>query len=483
MNRIKVNTKSIVVIVLVVAVGLFLLNNVFGGSGNEQPVDLTQPPASGTAQPDTKASKPTPAKKPAATPSPLTSDQLSTKPGAIILLNPATGTRGSSIGVSGVGFDSGQTIDIYLQLKDNAQPIDVGYAQVDQGGSFGGLSFTIPEDFQGSTFTVVAQQHDGKKQASAKGQVTGSAVSVKLGTQVGKAGNSISVSAKGFAPNETVRVFFNSLATDPVATLKADSSGGLSRVPLTVPYGPVGDNSFIFIGDTSQSPVTVPFLMLSFYPTASISEYAAKADTLITFSGKDFGPNERVLVYLNSMNTPPVAVVQSDEEGSFTDAGGFVIPFELNGKNTLIFFGEQTQSAVTTGFDVLPYTPYAEPSTYGGQPGTSLTFYGSGFARNEIVRVYIGRGQGNKGKQVACFMSDDQGSIIGGSANYTVPANAQSGKLNFVMVGDKSEAEATATIQVMPAPGPVQPGIGNDEQSAYVCPFDQAQEQPSPQSQ
>lgn len=472
----SLNRRNIIIVVVIIG-GLFLFGNIFAGSGIQQPSD--EPPVTlapdQTARPDTTQSrKPTPERRLTEAPTPLSSDQLSTKPGAIVLLNPATGTRGSNIGVSGVGFDPGQTVDIFLQTQEGAQPQEVGYAQVDQGGSFGGVSFKIPDEVSGS-FTVIAQQHDGKKKATAKGQVTGSAVSVKLGTQVGKAGDSVTVSGKGFAPNEKVEVYFNSLSTDPVTTLTADSSGGLGRTSIKVPFGPVGDNSFIFVGEKSQAPVTVPFLMLSFYPTATLSEYAAKADTLISFTGSDFGPGERVLVYLNSMNTPPIAVIQAGEDGSFTNAGEFVIPFELKGKNTLIFFGEQTQSAVTTGFDVLPYTPYAEPSTYGGQPGTSLTFYGSGFARNEIVRVYVGRGQGETGKQVACFTTDDQGSIVGGSVSYTVPANAQAGKMNFVLVGDKSKGEAVATIQVMPPSGPVRSGIGGEEQTPFVCPYDQPQ--------
>ncbi|MBI2955492.1 MAG: hypothetical protein HYY30_14350 [Chloroflexi bacterium] len=469
-----ISRRNIVIAAVLVIGGLFLMNSVFNSSGAEQPagpVEITTLPAQ-TPDATTKPSaKPTPNKSPTEIAEPLTPDQLAS-PGAIILLNPATGTRGSNIGVSGVGFDAGATVDIYLQVREGAQLESLGFAQVDKGGGFGGFSFRIPEDLTSDTFTIVAQQHDGKFKASAKGRITGSSVSVKLGTQVGKAGDTTTVSGKGFAPNENVFVYFNSLAADPIATLKADGSGGLGRMSIKVPFGPSGDNSFIFVGEDSQSPVTVQFFMLTFYPTAGISEYAAKADTLISFSGNDFGPGERVLVYLNSPSSTPIAVIQTDDQGSFTSTGGFVIPFELTGKNLLIFIGEETQSAVTTSFDVLPYTPFAEPSTYGGQPGTSLTFYGAGFARNEIVRVYIGRTRDNPGKQVACAKTDDKGALAGGSVTYTIPANAQSGKLSFGLVGDKSKGEATATIQVMPPSGPVQPDTSSGDQGAFVCSFD-----------
>lgn len=477
-------TKKNVIIAAAVIVALVVASRVVMGMGGEDSggqLQQVQPQQSSSAQPKSQTpSKPgttsvnpdQEAEAPVVDPS-----QLATAPGPLVLLNPSSGTRGSTVGIAGSGFDPGSTIDLFVRTSESSQLTDLGFAQADGGGSFGGVSYSIPEDAAGGTFTIIAQQHNGEKRAEAVGQVTTASPSVKLGTQVGKAGDNLTVSGKGFIPGETVNVYFNSLSTEPIATIKADGGGGLGRASIRLPYGAVGDNSLIFMGEKSQSPVTTPFLLLSFYPSAAVSEYAAKADTTLTFSGTSFGPNERVLVYLNSLDTPPVAIVQTDEEGAFTGAGSFLIPFQLKGKNTFIFVGEQTQSATTAGFDVLPYTPYAEASTYGGQPGTAVTFYGQGFARQEIVRVYVGRGEGERGREVACFMTNNQGSIIGGTATYTIPSNAQPGKMNFTLVGDKSEAEATAVVQVMQATGPFQPGLSEETEQEYVCPYDQPQEE------
>ncbi|MBI4318022.1 MAG: hypothetical protein HY675_05995 [Chloroflexi bacterium] len=472
-----------VIIGVVIIVGLLIVGSrVMAGSGSE-PVDEAVEVQTGVTAQSQEAPKPTdsaprtpaPSQKPSASSAtearPLEPGQLKTTPGAIVLLNPGTATRGSTIGITGSGFDPGATVDLSVELQAGKLPMDIGFSQVDQGGGFGGVSFSVPEDFNAGSYKVMAKQHDGKKSATAEGNVVAASPAVKLGTQVGKAGDQVTVSGKGFAPREKVKVFFNSLASEPVAQLEADGGGGIGRVSVRVPFGPVGDNSFIFVGETSQAPVTANFLLLTFYPTATISEYAAKADTTLTFSGSGFGPGERVVVYLNGPGGTPLAVVQADEQGAFNNAGSFTIPFQLKSKNMLVFVGERTQTAVTTGFDVLPYTPYAEPSTYGGQPGTAVTFYGQGFARNEVVRVYVGRGQGNPGKHVACFKTDEFGSIIGGSALYTIPGGAQAGKLTFGLVGDKSGAEASATVQVMAATGPTSAAPSPDEQ--YVCPFDQ----------
>jgi hypothetical protein len=478
----KLTRNNAILIGVLIIAGFFLVSNAFSGSEPEQLVTDVQVPsqietsvprdAPEKTEAEPKQANPTPPESSPIELTPLSPDQLATKPGAIVLLNPASGMRGSNVGVSGVGFTPGDTVDVFLETKEGEKPENIGYAQVDEGGSFSGVSFQIPEDVNTESFNVIAREHDGGKKATAQGRITGNSTSIKLGTQVGKAGNQVTVSGKGFAAKEKVMVYFNSLASTPFATLEADGSGNINRASITVPFGPPGDNSLIFVGEKSQAPVTMNFLMLTYYPTATLSEYAAKADTTLSFTGKDFGPGERVLVYLNSMSHSPVAVIQADDEGNFSDAGGFVIPFELNGKNLLIFIGEMTQSAVTTGFDVLPYSPYAEPSTYGGQPGTSFTFYGGGFARSEIVRVYVGRTHDSVGNQVACFMSDGQGSVLGGDVSYTVPSNAEAGKMSFALVGDKSKGEATATVQIMPPSGPVRSGIGEGEQAPFVCPYD-----------
>ena len=416
-------------------------------------------------------------------PDPADPASIVTQREAIILLNPATVTAGSAVNVNGSGFEAGATVNMYLKRDKSDKGADLGFVQADQSGSFGGFSFTLPEDFAGRTFLVVAKQEGGKaREASAQGNAAANSPVVTFGTQVGKPGDTISFSAKGFVPGEELRAHFNSLSSEPVQKYKIDPGGGIRQASIAVPFGAVGNNSFIFIGEKSQSPVTVPFLMLNLYPNAAVSSYASKADTVLTFTGDGFGPGERVSVHLNNPAAPPVAVFETDKTGAFEGAGAFLIPFDLQGKNTFILRGEQSQAAATVSFDVLPYTPYAEPSTYGGRPGTTVTFYGSGFARNEVVRVFAGATRDSAGKEVACFKADDQGNVRGGGS-YTVPSNVRAGTLDFRLVGDKSRGVATASIEVMDAGGPLQTQI---EEQPYSCPFDgetQGQGQPPPPSQ
>ena len=405
------------------------------------------------------------------TPQSINSNDIVRDRQAFILLNPATVRPGSSVGVTGSGFDPGAQIDLTIKKTKDDRGTSLGFVQADKGGSFGGFSFTLPESFNSGNYILVARQKDGSHETSAIGNLSANSPVVTFGTQVGKPGDTISFSMKGFTPREEVKVYWNSLGAAPVATLQMDEAGGLLSGSIAVPFGAVGNNSFVFVGDKSQSPVTVNFLMLNLYPVANVSSYAAKADTTMTFSGTGFGPSERVRLYLNSVQSPPVGIIEADEQGAFTAAGGFIIPFDLKAKNTFILIGEESQAPTTVSFDVLPYTPYAEASTYGGRPGTTITFYGQGFAREEVVHIFIGRGQGAVGTEVTCALTDHMGSLVAGGS-YTIPADARAGKLTFSLVGNKSKAETAATMEVMDAGGAVPSNAPSAQAPAdFQCPF------------
>jgi hypothetical protein len=378
----------------------------------------------------------------------ITTSQIVTTTGPLVLLNPSKARPGSTVGVTGSGFEPGSTIDLFLKHQQSDAGKNLGFVQADKGGSFGGFNLTLPTDFASGPFIIVATQHDGKKASYAIGTVAANSPTVTFGTTVGKVGDAVTFTLKGFAPNEVVSIYFNSLTSPPVGTVTTDPSGGAPRQTIKVPYGAVGNNAFIFVGKTSQSPVTVSYTLLNLYPSLIVNTYATKADTTVSFGGKGFGPNERVFIHVNSITAPPIGIAMADATGSFKNGGQFTIPFALHGKTNIIAVGEQSQAPVSISIDVLPYTPSAETSTYGGRPGTTVTFYGNGFARGELVHVYVGRTVQRAGNEVSCFMSDPQGAFSAGGS-YTLQSGTSPGTLVFTLVGDKSKVPASAKMQVM----------------------------------
>jgi hypothetical protein len=405
----------------------------------------------------------------AITPTPIPGSLIDTSRAPLVLLNPSSARPGSTISVTGSGFDAGTTIDMYLKHKPDDQGTNLGFVQADKSGTFGGFNVTLPAGYASGPFIIVAQQHSGGKQAEATGTVAANSPIVTFGTQVGKPGDVIAYSLKGFAPTEKVSIYFNSLASPVLDTINTDQSGTVRQDNLTVPFGAIGNNSFIFVGQKSQSPVTVSFLMLNLYPTLTVNTYATKADSTLAFSGKGFGPGERVFIHLNSVQSAPVGVAQASGQGVFKDQALFTIPFALKSKATFIAIGEQSQAPATVSIDILPYTPLAETSTYGGRPGTTVTFYGTGFAREELVHVFVGRTTQSQGNEVSCFVTDSDGNF-GAAGGYKIDPSLQAGQLVFTLTGDKSTVPATAKMQVM-APDPNEPLPKSSGMPPFHCPY------------
>lgn len=421
--------------------------------------------ATATLQPVPAAASGAPAASPGAAATPIAVGGIPLKGrGPLILLNPATVRPGSTVGIIGGGFDANATIDLVAKRDERDKGEPITFVQADKGGSFGGVNFTVPTSFSRGNFIVEARQRNSDKIARATGLVASTAASIKLGIQVGKPGEEVAFSAQGFAPDEELRVYWNAVAGEPVAVMRTDGGGAVRQADVRVPFGAVGLNTFIFVGEKSLAPVTMQFQLLSLFPVVTVSSYAIKADNEIRFSGKDFGPNERVLVYFNTPDGPPLGATQANADGTFTDVGGLVVPFGLKGQQTLVFVGEQSRAPATVTFDILSYTPNVQPSTYGGRPGTAVSFYAVGFARAEVVNVFVGRTRDNAGKLVSCFRTDDRGNA-GAAGSYVIAGNAPAGPMQFTFVGGKSGATTTTSLEVAAAEFPVQ----IPEPPAFTC--------------
>ncbi len=436
-NRRKLLFWGILVAIVVAIVGNFVIRS-FG------PVENPLGSQAGGAPTQAPSQAPTP------TPTPIIPPSGSGQP--FILLNPGVVAQGGKMNVQGSEFDPKSTIEFFIKQKESEKGKSLGVLQTDKTGSFAGV-LIVPATQPFGNFIVTAQEHKSTKKAETMGLIqngTGMAA-VKLNAQVGRVGDTVVVTAKGFAAGEIVKVYWNNMASDPVATLQADKGGGIGQQPIKVPFGAQGANTFIFQGVQSQIPVVVQFFLLGLYPVVTVSNYFIKADNVLHYSGKNFGPNELVAVFLGQPSGQAIATVQTNAHGAFTNAPGFLIPFSLKGKQTLYFLGSLSRAQTKTSFTVAPYTPTVLPSTYGGGPGTTISFYASGFARNETVQIYVGGGKDGPGKLVGTFTTDGQGKAKA-VGSYPIPPDAQPGKMSFMFKGSKSGSTTTATITVSPIP-------------------------------
>src|SRR5689334_19700614 len=264
---VRIAAAVIGLLIVVALVRAFLPGS--GGSGDVA-IDTTgasagpggvRGPAGATAVSATPPTPGPPTVTPVTVPVQGTVSAAARKP--LVLLNPGTVRQGSSVGISGSGFDAGAVIDLLFKRKETDQGDAITFVQIDKSGAFGNVSFTVPDTLATGSFIVEARQRVGDKVGFAVGVVAGGAPKVKMGIAVGKPGDVVELSAQGFSADEDVQVYWNGLDGKVVGSLKADPDGGVARGSVRVPFGAVGNNSFVFIGQRSQSPVTVPFLLLN----------------------------------------------------------------------------------------------------------------------------------------------------------------------------------------------------------------------------
>jgi hypothetical protein len=457
--RARQNWKRLVILVVALFVVVNLARSVLPTLGIRTP--LSGRPTSGS----TTEAKTTP---------PATADVNGVKvlgSGApIVTLDPGIVRPDSPVTIVGSGFDPGAKIDLVMSTGSGKKAKTTPLATA-TGDKYGSFYATITFPAQGpnadtSSRDITAQQRGGKKVAKAQAQMAAGAAGVaKLSAVVGRPGDMVTLSVSGFSPGEELAVYWGRINGTPSAVLKTDSSGAVSKIPLKVGISAVGTTSLVIVGQKSGAAASLPFQVLKLYPSIALKPYAVKAMNPVGFTGKGFVPGERVLVRLNTASGTPVLALQTDQAGTFR-SGGFIVPYQLKGAQRLVFTGELSGATTTSSFTVLPYMPMVRTSTYGGSPGTIISFYSSGFGANEAVHVYAAKGKGAKGQLVGAFRTDATGTARA-AGRYTIPGDAGDSVL-FTLVGQRSGGSATITFKVDNSAGPVDVA----PQPPYVLPPD-----------
>lgn len=468
----RVSLRALLVALAAVAVVVSVGRGLVGLGGDGGALD-TDGPADGTGEAQTSEaaprSKPTPRQRP------VVIEGTQIRPaGVIITLNPALAQPGASVGVSAVGFDAGSTVDVSLKMQGVEGSTGLGSFKVDRQGGLN-VQVTMPQRLSGGTAVITARQRNSDKvaRAEAAGAAGIGFVELAEGQETGEPGDAVTLSARGFDPGEQIKVYWGRASGRPATTLTADGGGGVSEASVRVGTGAVGNSTLVLVGADSGTTATAPFFVLGLYPTVNASPFAVKAKEVLNISGSGFAPDERVLVYINASSGTPLMTANADAQGNLGGVG-FEVPYGLRGPQSLVMVGELSRASVSSGFEILPYTPSAQPSTYGGSPGTSFSFYATGFGPEEVVEVFLGRGQGNPGELVTAFRVDERGDA-NAAGSYMVRGHQQ-GKLTFTLIGRQSRSRTAATFSATAASGPVD----IPEPPPYTLPPHLAVDEPPP---
>jgi len=438
----KLNWKSVLAAAVVLLIVWQLVHVFIQSRGKTSGAPKTTAP--------TSTPRPTPA--PTVT---LGGHRVAAGGGPLVLLNPGLVSPGGRVTVIGSGFSPRTSVTVWLRTgRSNAERI-VGRGRTSGTGSLT-TGFSMPTSFTAAKATVVVQESGGRIGTAQLATPGGMGSATINGKAAGKPGDTANVSATGFRPGEKVNVYWGRVNGTPAATLTADGSGSIAHASVPVGIAPVGPTTLVLVGAKTHTTATAPYQMIGLYPTVITHPYAVRAGKAVSFGGHGFAPREPILIYLDANRGTPALTTTADGGGAFSVS--FVVPFGLKGSNTLTAIGSQSRAATSSGLDILPYNPTAQASTYEALPGTSLTFYASGFAPDEVVLVYA------QHQLVSAFRVDGKGSASA-AGHYVVPSGIGPG-LVFSLRGQKSGGSAAAKISVS---APKQP-VTVPPQPPYVLP-------------
>jgi hypothetical protein len=368
-----------------------------------------------------------------------------------VLASPSVAAPGAAVNVYGGGFAPGAAL--HLTLATPGQPpllLTATTAATD--GTFQATVTVPPTQTAPSADLTVADARGHSADALLVVQTVRPLAGIV--PNVVSPGQHISFWAANFRPGEAVRIYAGRIAGTPLLTAPIGSDGRGSW-SLSIPYGPSGNNQLVVIGDQGRAPVAASYLLLNLYPHASVNSYAPLPGSHINFFGGGFGPNEPVDLRVDRPDGPVLASATANKGGGVAKLGPFLVPFGLQGPHTFILSGRFSHVLATVGLIVQPFIPSARPSTYSAGPGTLITFYGNGFAPDELVRVYLGRTAYTPGTEVAALHTTVKGSLVAGSGSFALPVINNASKLGFALVGDVSGAVAWTSLQYLAPPAGV----------------------------
>ncbi len=174
-----------------------------------------------------------------------------------VALDTYSAAPGGQVGFAGGGFFPGEVVKAYL--GSSKAPL-ASVTATGVGAVHGRMS--VPS-LSAGTYTLTLIGDQSQIPTSVGFSVQGFSPWVVLDRYALTPGETVGFMGHGFAPGEQVLVYLNSLQTEPVLRLKADTAGVVyAEDTWAPPSGAVGDNVLTFVGQSSKTTTTVKFTIL-----------------------------------------------------------------------------------------------------------------------------------------------------------------------------------------------------------------------------
>jgi hypothetical protein len=347
-----------------------------------------------------------------------------------VTLDSWSGTGGTTLNVSGGGWDNGETVNIYFGNTGSSPATSATIAD----GMFS-ISAQVPVSSPQGPLKVIARTADGDE-AENSFYVTPLAPQINVEVASHTPGGLIKISGSGFGPSESVSASLGSAS----ASTTADASGQFSNLTLTIPQTASNVYLLTVSGQSSGASAVNYFWVDAFWASVTPSVWYVEPGHPLAFSGSGFSPFETITI--SGAGTSTLSVT-ADNLGSFTEAGSFTVPSSLrNQLKTFTFTGNSSNASAQTMVMIGDLYPYAYPSTYYDLPGNNVSFSGGGFGSNETIDVF-----GESGSALANFTTDAAGNFTTAGAT-VLPFNDVNGTANFTLTGRESGASTQTAVTI-----------------------------------
>lgn len=346
---------------------------------------------------------------------------------------------GQTVYLTGSGFDASTTI---TSVKVGSKTVTTTPATpaVSTGGSFSGVTFSIPSTTKAGTSTVTVTDADGVAASfhlnvyAAKLTATATVISDR----------NVALSGTGWPDNDTVYAYLDQGATQTYfCELSTDASGDLGpdscQIPNTLPEG----SYTLSLTDGQMAVDKSVTLDPDAYASDTSSGDAigsAAAGQTVYLAGSGFAANatiKSVKVGSTLAHTTPSAPVAA-ENGSFSGAT-FVVPATTAAGLVAVTVTDSSKNKATFELNIYSATVSAETS---GISGSSLAVTGSGWPSDDTVYAYLEQGTSS---DYFCELSTDASGNLGPDT-CTVPTGLPQGAYTLSLTDDQVTVDQSFTL-------------------------------------
>jgi len=350
--------------------------------------------------------------------------------GAKITLSSSTGQPGATIQVSGTGFTPGQLVSLYL---GSASGTLLTSATTDTSGNLPSTNITVP-DQPGGANTITAVQ--GKLIAQAAFSIE---PLISLSKTALSPGEVITLTAKGFAANSVVQLYFDTISGQSDMYFDSNSNGDYtSRFTLPFYFLTGGQHILIAVGNNSGVPLQAQ-INITIRPY--IFPMAGQPGSQESLNGLGFTANETVSIYWGDSTGQLLGSTTTGTSGDlYFD---FTVPSGLaNASYPVTIVRAQHRPPIITAYlRISPLTLAITPGSI--QSGQRVLVNLTGFLANETVKLNWNADGG--GPPLTTFTTDRNGSVN----NAFVPYSATPG-MYTVTASDASGLQVASTLSINP---------------------------------